>query len=89
MTRSRKLHGPTRLADEIYKAAEQLLSTEVDGHKQFRLIGVERLVDGTQADRPDLADPDLDKRIKVSDAIEAVRKKFGTTAIGKGRGFRK
>ena len=91
VTRSRKLHGPTRLADEIYKAAEQLLSTEVDGYKQFRLIGVgaERLVDGSQADRPDLADPDLDKRIKVSDAIEAVRKKFGTTAIGKGRGFRK
>ncbi len=91
VTRSRKLSGPTRLADEIYNAAEALLINEADGKKMFRLIGVgaERLLPGEQADQPDLADPDRGKRVKVASAIDAVRAKFGDTAIGKGRGFRK
>ena len=64
---------------------------EADGKKLYRLIGVgaERLLPGDQADQPDLADPDRGKRVKVADAIDAVRAKFGDTAIGKGRGFRK
>ncbi len=91
VTRSRKLPGPTKLADEIYKAAETLLMGEADGKKLYRLIGVgaERLLPGDQADQPDLADPDRGKRVKVADAIDAVRAKFGDTAIEKGRGFRK
>ncbi|MBO6950013.1 MAG: DNA polymerase IV [Rhodospirillales bacterium] len=91
VTRSRKLSGPTKLADEIYKAAEALLMGEADGKKLYRLIGVgaERLLPGDQADQPDLADPDRGKRVKVADAIDAVRAKFGDTAIKKGRGFRK
>jgi DNA polymerase-4 len=91
VTRSRKLSGPTRLADEIYKAAEALLTGEADGKKLYRLIGVgaERLLPGEDADRPDLADPDRGKRVRVADAIDAVRNKFGDAAIGKGRGFRK
>lgn len=90
LTRSRKLPGPTRLADEIFKAAESLLLAEADGRREFRLIGVgaERLADPADADRPDLADPDRGKRVKVADAIDAVRAKFGDTSIGKGRGFR-
>ncbi|MEX2311900.1 MAG: DNA polymerase IV, partial [Rhodospirillales bacterium] len=91
VTRSRKLPGPTRLADEIYKAADALLSGEANGKKLYRLIGVgaDRLLPGEDADRPDLADPDLGKRVKVANAIDAVRAKFGDTIIGKGRGFRK
>ncbi len=90
LTRSRKLPGATRLADDIYAAASDLLAREADGRK-FRLIGIgaDRLVDGDQADRPDLADPDRARRTKVADAMEAVRAKFGDAAIGKGRGFRK
>lgn len=91
VTRSRKLSGPTKLADEIYKAVETLLTGEADGKKMYRLIGVgaERLLPGEEADQPDLADPDRGKRVKVADAINTVREKFGDTVIGKGRGFRK
>lgn len=90
VTRSRKLSGPTRLADEIYKAAEQLMSAEADGKKLYRLLGVgaERLLPGEDADQPDLADPDIEKRVRVADAIDAVRDKFGDKIIGKGRGFK-
>lgn len=91
VTRSRKLPGATRLADEIYKAADALLTGEANGTKLYRLIGVgaDRLLPGEDADRPDLADPDIGKRVKVADAIDAVRAKFGDSAIGKGRGFKK
>jgi len=90
VSRSRKLPGATRLADEIYAAAEALLLGEADGKREYRLIGggAERLTDGGQADQPDLADPDRGKRVKVANAIDAVRAKFGDTAIGKGRGFK-
>ncbi len=90
VTRSRKLPGPTKLADELYRAADELLTGEVDGRKLFRLLGVgaERLVSADEADRPDLADPDREKRVKVAAAVDAVRDKFGDTAIGKGRGFK-
>lgn len=90
ITRSRKLPGPTKLADEIYKAADALLTAEADGKKMYRLLGVgaERLLPGVDADRPDLADPDIGQRVKVADAIDAVRAKFGDDAIGKGRGFK-
>jgi len=90
VTRSRKLPGATRLADDIYAAAETLLIGEADGRKLYRLIGVgaERLMSGEHADRPDLADPDRQKRVKVADAIDSVRAKFGDKVIGKGRGFR-
>ncbi len=90
VTRSRKLPGPTKLADEIYKAADALMTAEADGKKMYRLLGVgaERLMPGADADRPDLADPDIGQRVKVADAIDAVRAKFGDDAIGKGRGFK-
>lgn len=90
VTRSRKLPGPTKLADEIYKAADALMTAEADGEKMYRLLGVgaERLMPGADADRPDLADPDIGQRVKVADAIDAVRAKFGDDAIGKGRGFK-
>ncbi len=91
VTRSQKLPGPTKLADEIYKAAVVLMSAEADGKKMYRLIGVgaERLLPATEADRPDLADPDIGRRVKVAEAIDAVRTKFGDDAIGKGRGFKR
>ena len=90
VTRSRKLPGPTKLADEIYKAADALMTAEADGKKMYRLLGVgaERLMPGADADRPDLANPNIGQRVKVADAIDAVRAKFGDGAIVKGRGFK-
>ncbi|MDH3596893.1 MAG: DNA polymerase IV [Rhodospirillales bacterium] len=86
LTRSRRLSDPTRLAEELYRTARQVLAREADG-RRFRLIGVgaSDLVDALQADPPDLADPDRARRAKVEGAIDAVRAKLGDAAIDKGR----
>lgn len=91
-TVSRQVHrpGPTQLADTIYRAGRTLLEREIDG-RSFRLIGigVADLATADLADQADLADPDLDRRKRVENAIDIVRAKLGTTAIDKGRGFGK
>ncbi len=86
LTRSRRLSDPTRLAEELYRTARQVLAREADG-RRFRLIGVgaSDLVDALQADPPDLADPGRARRAKVEGAIDAVRAKLGDKAIDKGR----
>ena len=86
LTRSRRLADPTRLAEELYRAARQALEREADG-RRFRLIGIgaSDLTDDSQADPPDLADPDRSRRAKVEQAIDMVRAKLGDTAIDKGR----
>ncbi len=57
-TRARPLSDPTRLADRIFRAAEDLLAREVDG-TAFRLIGVSlsQFADPALADPDDLLDP--------------------------------
>jgi DNA polymerase-4 len=86
LTRSRRLADPTRLAEELFRAARQALSNEADG-RRFRLIGVgaSDLADDALADPPNLADPDRTRRIRVEQAIDAVRAKLGEQAIDKGR----
>ena len=86
LTRSRRLADPTRLAEEIYRAARHALESEADG-RRFRLIGVgvSDLDDDALADPPDLADPDRGRRARIEQAIDAVRAKLGVQAIDKGR----
>jgi DNA polymerase-4 len=86
LTRSRRLADPTRLAEELFRAARQALEKEADG-RRFRLIGIgaSDLTDDAQADPPDLADPDRARRAKVEQAIDRVRAKLGEKAIDKGR----
>jgi len=86
LTRSRRLADPTRLAEELFRAARQALQKEADG-RRFRLIGVgaSDLSDDAQADPPDLADPDRARRARVEQAIDSVRAKLGEKAIDKGR----
>ena len=86
LTRSRRLADPTRLAEELFRAARQALEKEADG-RRFRLIGVgaSDLTDDAQADPPDLADPDRARRAMVEQAIDKVRAKLGEKAIDKGR----
>jgi DNA polymerase-4 len=89
LTRSRKQAAPTRLAEEIYRTAAELLAGEADG-RRFRLIGVgaSDLKDLSLADPPDLLDPEKQQRQAVEEAIDAVRGKLGSDAIIKGRSLR-
>ena len=88
LTRQRALPDPTQLSDVIYRTAEHILQEQIDG-RAFRLIGVgiSNLVDARFCDPGDLADPNADKRKRVESAIDDVRKRLGSEAIGKGRGF--
>jgi DNA polymerase-4 len=100
VTRHQRLGVPSQLAEQIYRAATPLLERELAAAKKrgsdgrFRLIGVgmEDLCDATDADPADLfADSNAagsTHMAKVEHAIDAVRARFGATAIGKGRGFR-
>lgn len=89
-TRSRQLADPTRLADRIFRTAEQLLAHETDG-TTYRLIGVQvsDFSDPQLADPDDLVDPAAAKRAKAEEAIDKVRGKFGKGAVEHGLTFRK
>jgi DNA polymerase-4 len=89
-TRSRQLADPTRLADRIFRIAEQLLSHETDG-TTYRLIGVSvsDFSDPRLADPDDLVDPAAAKRARAEEAIDKVRGKFGKAAVEHGLTFRK
>jgi DNA polymerase-4 len=65
-----------------------VLEHEADG-TAFRLIGVGagRLLDGVDADRPDLADQRQVHDVRIERTIDSVREKFGSDALAKGRGF--
>jgi len=88
-TRSRILPRPTQMAEELYRDTLSLLEEEVDG-RAFRLIGIgaTRLCGAEEADLPDLLDPGKEERLKIERAMDAVRQRFGGTAISKGRGFK-
>jgi len=87
-TRTQRLPHPTRLPDLLFQTARTMLAREVDG-TAWRLIGIgaQPLAPGTLADPPDLADPTQPKRAAAQSAIDALRDKFGTKAVMRGRGF--
>ena len=88
LTRSRRLRGATRSAEELFQAAEPLLVRETDG-RAFRLIGigVHDLVEAGQFVQGELFGGAGSTQGKVEKALDAVREKFGGDAIVKGRGF--
>ncbi|WP_456299933.1 DinB/UmuC family translesion DNA polymerase, partial [Falsiroseomonas oryzae] len=89
-TRSRhaRLARPTRLPETLFRAAQPLLAKEATG-AAFRLIGIgaQPLAPGTEADLPDLADPDSARRAAKWQAVEQLRARFGTAAVVSGRGL--
>lgn len=87
-TRNRQLGDPTRLADRIFDTGLQLLRKEIDGTK-YRLlgIGVSDLCDAEKADPPDLVDTRSHKRALAEGAIDALRDKFGRSAVETGYTF--
>ena len=88
LTRSRRLQSATRSAEELFQAAEPLLVRETDG-RAFRLIGigVHDLVEAGQVAQGELFGGIGSTESKVEKALDAVREKFGSAAIVKGRGL--
>jgi len=89
VTRRRSLPGPTQLTDRIFATAQSLFAAAPQG--PFRLIGVGLgdLASEDQADLTrDLLDPGAPKRADAERATDAIRARFGTHAIIKGRSLR-
>ena len=89
-TRSASLDAPTQLADRIFRTAQAALKREADGTR-FRLLGVglANLGPATGADPASLIDVAGDKRAAAERAMDKIRAKFGGTAVGTGRAFKK
>lgn len=86
LTRSRTLPNATQLAEVIYRTSVAILEKEAVG-PAFRLIGVgvADILDAEDADPPDLLQQGSPKAHRNEQAIDAVREKFGSEAIKKGR----
>jgi DNA polymerase IV len=90
ITRRHTLREPTQMADRLYREAADLLA-HVEGREAYRLIGVglSDIGPASGADlTPDLLDPDARRRADAERAADAIRKRFGTDAIVKGRALR-
>ena len=87
-TRAQRLPGATALPDRLFDAARALLAREADG-TAFRLVGLgaSPLANAQDADRPDLADPGVARRVAAQRAVDTLRGRFGESVIGKGRGI--
>ena len=84
------LREPTQLADRIYREARSLFDS-VGDQGPYRLIGT-GISDLSKADGADpggdLLDPDAEQRFKAERATDAIRARFGSDAIKKGRSLR-
>lgn len=90
LSRRVALSDPTQLADRIYRTARGLFD-QVGNQGPYRLIGcgISDLSDAEGADKlGDLLDPDAARRTDAERATDAIRDRFGTGAIVKGRTFR-
>ncbi|WP_102108555.1 DNA polymerase IV [Oceaniglobus roseus] len=89
LSRRITLHDPTQTADRLYRTARYLFETARD-QGPFRLLGVglsDLAPEGGPASA-DLLDPGAAKRESAERAADAIRARFGDTAILKGRSLR-
>ncbi len=72
----------------MFEVARGLLAREATG-TAFRLIGLgaSPLLPLADADHGDLADLETPRRAAAQAAIDALRQRFGATAISRGRGW--
>jgi len=84
-TRVRSLDAPTQLAQRIFAASRGLLEREADGTR-YRLlgVGVSALAPADEADPADLVDG---RSAQAEHAVDAVRARFGETAVIRGLAF--
>ena len=90
LTRRASLPDPTQIADRLYRTARALFDNRGDTGP-YRLIGVglSELCPETQADiSGDLLDPQAIRRAGAERAADAIRARFGSDAIVKGRSLR-
>lgn len=90
ITRRMTLRDATQLVDTVYRETRAMLDQIAVG-TAYRLIGagLSDLCPQSQAERSgDLLDPNAEKRMGAERARDAIRKKFGTDAIIKGRALR-
>ena len=90
LSRQSQLTDPTQIADRIYRTARDLFDI-VGDQGPYRLLGVglSHLTSAEDADSSgDLLDPNAEQRAKAERATDAIRKRFGTDAILKGRSLR-
>lgn len=90
LTRRQALSDPTQIADRIYRTARSLFD-QVTGQGAYRLIGVglSEITDAAGADLSgDLLDPGALRRAQAERATDAIRARFGSDAIVKGRALR-
>ncbi len=84
------LSDPTQLADRIYRTARALFD-QVGNKGPYRLLGcgISDLSDARDADKlGDLLDPNASRRSQAERATDAIRDRFGSRAILKGRSLR-
>ena len=87
-TRARALPA-TQLAPRLFDAARAMLAMQPKGER-YRLIGVgaSDLRPGAEADAADLVEGDRTREKSRERAIDALREKFGRTAVVRGLAFR-
>ena len=88
VTRARRLNTATHSAEDMFRAAEPLLTREANG-RAFRLIGIgaHDLIEADRVIQSDLFGGIAPSEDKIDEALDAVRDKFGEDAIVRGRGF--
>lgn len=90
VTRRQTLPSATQLTDMIYRMARELFDhAGVNGPYRLIGVGLSDLVNGAEAEAAgDLLDPNANTRAAAERATDAIRSKFGTKAIFKGRALR-
>jgi len=88
ITRSRTIEAPTQLAENLFEVGVSLLKP-LTGGTPYRLlgIGVSHFRPLSEADQPDLLEPKRTKKANAERAMDTLKGKYGTSAIGKGRNF--